>query len=538
MAAGLLAGCATDTGKVGSQRAASPIAQPAPAAPSAEQGPLVLEPILVQRTSGRVFPTGATPARIVSNPPPVYPPILRSHRIEGEARISLVVSEEGSTQDVECVEANDRRFGDAAVEAVKKWRFVPAMWQGKPVAISMQVPIVFTLDGKSSATAPLNRVVTSPPTAELTALALTGDPQRDYQTLQRLHASQPPPEYGRGSDAYFSWLQQRSRKRHDLGLEYLERYPTDARRWEIVLTLQYGRNQRVQVLRDGTKQLVPEAAERAAWDRKFYRWLEELVAARDASQRARTDALRQLIEHGAFRVFRGEPDTEPALPGKVVDWMERYERENPSSSVLASLYRTVATMLNAIEPPRGTRFLQEKRAAHAKEDVADVMLRQRLDRYLRYMTGQEQPVDELRRQLQALEPTLADASFYRGKVVLIASLAVDWGSRTMELEELYRKYHDAGLEIVQIAYYNANRSAPPEQRDKAAMQRFVAAKQWPWRVVWDPKDSPDESFAQHWGQNTIPAMFLIGRDGRIAPERIGKLTLDARIADELSRSSP
>ena len=474
----------------------------------------------------------------MSNPPPVYPPILRSHRIEGEARVSFVVTEAGTTQDVECVEANDRRFGEAAVDAVKKWRFMPAMWQGKPVAMSMQVPIVFTLDGSSTATDPLKRVVTSPQTAALTALALTGDPQRDFQALQRLHASQPPPEFARNTDDYMNWLQERARKRHDLGLEYLDRYPTDARRWEIVLTLQYGRNQRVQVLRDGTKQLVPEAAERAAWDRKYYPWLEELVAARDASERARTDALRQLIEYGAFSVRRGEPDTEPALPAKVVAWMERYERENPNSSVLASLYRTVAMMLNAVEPPRGTRFLQEKRAAHAKEDVADVMLRQRLDRYLRYMTGHEQPVDELWRQLQMLEPTLADASFYRGKVVLIASLAVDWGSRTMELEELYRKYHDAGLEIVHVAYYNANRSAPPEQRDKAAMQRYVAAKQWPWRVIWDPKDRPDESFAEYWGQNTIPAMFLIGRDSRIAPERIGKLTLDARIADELMRSAP
>jgi hypothetical protein len=33
-------------------------------------------------------------------------------------------------------------------------------------------------------------------------------------------------------------------------------------------------------------------------------------------------------------------------------------------------------------------------------------------------------------------------------------------------------------------------------------------------------------------------MFLIGRNGRIAPEQIGELTLDVRIADDLMRSSP
>jgi len=384
----------------------------------------------------------------------------------------------------------------------------------------------------------LKPVVQSPRTAAITALALSGDPQHDYQTLQRLHASQPPSEFMRGSDDYFSWLQERARKRHDLGLEYFARNPTDPRRWEILLTLQYGRNQRVQVLRDGSKQMVQEAGDRTEWEQKYSAWLEELIAAPDASDRARSDALRQLIEAGAFRIRRGEPDTEKNLPEKVQAWMARFERENPDSGHISSLYRTVATMLNAIEPPRGTHFLQERRAAHGSEKVADVMLRRNLDRYIRYMAGQEEPVHELWRQLQALEPTLADPSLYRGKVVLIASLAVDWSSRTMELEELYRKYNAAGFEIVHVAYYNANRSAPPEQRDKAAMQRFVAAKQWPWRVVWDPRDRPEESFAQHWGQNTIPAMFLIGRDDRIVPERIGTLSLDARIAAELSRSAP
>ena len=67
---------------------------------------------------------------------------------------------------------------------------------------------------------------------------------------------------------------------------------------------------------------------------------------------------------------------------------------------------------------------------------------------------------------------------------------------------------------------------------------YIAAKQWPWRVVWDPKDHPEESFWDYWGLNSIPAMFLIGRDGCIARPRPKILGLDRLIADELARSTP
>jgi hypothetical protein len=365
-------------------------------------------------------------------------------------------------------------------------------------------------------------------------MALTGDPARDYQQLQALQAARPPEKFARDSDDYFNWLQERRRRLYDLGLEYISRHGTDARRWEVLLLLQYGRNHIVNVLRDGSRNLIQEPVERAAWERKYYPWLEELVAANDASKGARSDALRQLIDYTAANVDRGAPDAEKSI-ARVLAWTDRFERENPNSGRLTTLYRTVALMLSTVDPQRGIQFLNEKRAAHGQDSAADIDFRKRLDRTLRFAVGQQQPVTELWQQLKGFDPALIDESAYRGKVVLIAFLAVDWSSRTVELEELYRKYHDAGLEIVQVAYYNSNRTAPPEQRDKAAMRRYVAARQWPWRVVWDPKDSPPEGFWDYWGLNSVPAFFVIGRDGCIAHPRAGKLTLDQQITDELAR---
>lgn len=480
-------------------------------------------------------PSDVTPAKILSRTNPVYPPLLRAHRIDGEARVALVVMEDGVPAEVECLMSNDRRFADAAVEAVRKWRFKPAESGGKPVPISMEVPIIFTLD--PSKPIPSSSLASTPRIASPSAMALTGDPERDYQQLQALQAARPPEEFARESDGFFSWLQERRRKVYDLGLEYISRYGTDARRWEVLLLLQYGRNHIVTGLPDGSRSLIPEPVERAAWERKYYPWLEELVASHDAGTGARADALRQLIDYAASNVERGAPDAETTI-AQVLAWTDRFERENPNSGRMATLYRTVALTLSTLDAQRGIQYLNEKRAAHSKDSPADIELRKRLDRTLRFAVGQQRPVTELWQQLKALDPARIDESAYRGKVVLIASLAVDWSSRTVELEELYRKHHDAGLEIVQVAYYNANRAAPPEQRDKAAMRRYVTARQWPWQVVWDPRDSSDRGFWDYWDLNSVPAFFLIGRDGCIARPRTKKLGLDRMIADELARPVP
>jgi len=470
----------------------------------------------------------------LSRKQPDYPPLLRQHHVEGEAEVAFVVSEDGIPQNVICVQATDRRIAEAAVEAVKSWRFSPALLDGKPVPMPMQAPIIFSLSSKSPVTQP---ALTAPkPITVSLALALTGDPVRDCERLLSLKASQVPPQFSRGSDEYFTWLQERNRKLHDIGLEYISRYRNEPRRWDILVLLQYGRNDHVQVLRDGSKQLVPDSAEREAWNQKYFPWLEQLIAASDASASTRAEALRQLIEQAALRVRRADPDSATTFPTKVLAWLERYEGENPASGALPSLYRTVAMMFNAIDPSQCMRFLREKRAAHGSDNFVDVQIRKSIDCFLRLARAQEEPVPLLWEQLQGFAAAPLDRSVYRGKVVLIAWLAVDWSSRTVELKELYRKYHDEGFEIVQVAYYNANRTAPAEQRDRAAMERYVRGKGWPWRVVWDPKDSFEESFAQFWGMDTIPSLFVMTRDGRIARQRAGRLTLDNQIADELARA--
>jgi TonB family protein len=76
---------------------------------------------------------------------PKYPRALRLDGVEGEALIEFVVTDEGIPAHITVVKQTHAAFGKAASVAVSKWRFRPAMKQGHPVNMTMQVPFTFKL---------------------------------------------------------------------------------------------------------------------------------------------------------------------------------------------------------------------------------------------------------------------------------------------------------------------------------------------------------------------------------------------------------
>lgn len=80
---------------------------------------------------------------------PKYPAELRSAGLSGEATIFFVVKADGAVADALVIKANDTRFGDAALAAVRQWKFRPATVDGKPVNCRLMVPIQFVPPKKS-----------------------------------------------------------------------------------------------------------------------------------------------------------------------------------------------------------------------------------------------------------------------------------------------------------------------------------------------------------------------------------------------------
>jgi TonB family protein len=84
--------------------------------------------------------------------PPSYPHDLQRQGVIGGVVLTFVVDEAGDVQDIKAVRYTDERFVKEAVAAVKKWKFKPAIYKGRPVRCRVQQSIPFLMAGMDPST--------------------------------------------------------------------------------------------------------------------------------------------------------------------------------------------------------------------------------------------------------------------------------------------------------------------------------------------------------------------------------------------------
>jgi len=87
---------------------------------------------------------GIIPATVLERVNPIYPWHARSHGIGGEVILDATVAPNGSVRIVSVI-SGPATLIDAAVTAVRQWRFSPALLNGKPVEVQQRITIVFKL---------------------------------------------------------------------------------------------------------------------------------------------------------------------------------------------------------------------------------------------------------------------------------------------------------------------------------------------------------------------------------------------------------
>lgn len=100
-----------------------------------------------------------TPPQFLTGSQPVYPEQLKARGEMGEAKITTHIDATGAVTDASVKSATHEEFGAAALAAVKAWRFKPAEEDGKPIAMSVTVPLRFTLTPKELFNAEVGRAV-------------------------------------------------------------------------------------------------------------------------------------------------------------------------------------------------------------------------------------------------------------------------------------------------------------------------------------------------------------------------------------------
>jgi protein TonB len=113
---------------------APPVAPPPPQPPPA--------PIINARPFRQS--SGVQAARLIYQVKPVYPQIARQTRTQGVVVLEAVISKDGSVDSLRVVSGH-LLLTQAAVDAVRQWKYQPTMLSGEPVDVITTVTVTFTL---------------------------------------------------------------------------------------------------------------------------------------------------------------------------------------------------------------------------------------------------------------------------------------------------------------------------------------------------------------------------------------------------------
>ncbi len=110
------------------------------ASPAAAADVILLPPIEIRA------PQPLVPAAYRHTPLPSYPPTAREQRLAGVVLLSVLVGASGRVVDVSVATSSGAPILDeVAVDAVRKWTFVPARRGSRAVESVVEVPVKFAL---------------------------------------------------------------------------------------------------------------------------------------------------------------------------------------------------------------------------------------------------------------------------------------------------------------------------------------------------------------------------------------------------------
>ncbi len=88
---------------------------------------------------------GVSAPRALDTPDPEYSEEARKAKYQGTCVLWLIVGPDGKPRDIKVARALGMGLDEKAIEAVRMWKFEPAMKDGKPVAVQINVEVNFRL---------------------------------------------------------------------------------------------------------------------------------------------------------------------------------------------------------------------------------------------------------------------------------------------------------------------------------------------------------------------------------------------------------
>lgn len=131
------------------QKTPPPVAKASAAAPVVAPSKAVSQKAASSSQTKTAEPTTQLPsadAAGLNNKAPVYPMLSRKRKEQGTVWLLLLVSKEGVVTELKLKKTSGfDRLDQAALQAVKKWKFQPARKQGQPIDYWYELPLKFSL---------------------------------------------------------------------------------------------------------------------------------------------------------------------------------------------------------------------------------------------------------------------------------------------------------------------------------------------------------------------------------------------------------
>jgi protein TonB len=90
---------------------------------------------------------GVTQGLKIKNVTPVYPQMAKIARVQGPVVLAAIIGKDGSIQNLHVISTASPLLNQAAMDAVKQWRYRPYILNGEPVEVDTQITVNFSLSG-------------------------------------------------------------------------------------------------------------------------------------------------------------------------------------------------------------------------------------------------------------------------------------------------------------------------------------------------------------------------------------------------------